>query len=482
MSAIKQLAGQTAIYGVSSILGRLLNYVLVPIHTNSFSTSDYGIISEFYAFVAFLVVLLLFGMETTFFRFVNKSEEKANTFNQAFTIVVVLNAVFIIGVLFGAQSIANWMHYPAYSEYVVWFGFILVFDAISSILLAKLRFNNEPKRFATVQLASIGVVVLLNLVFIYGFLPHYPEFGIGFIFLANLCGSLIKPILLLKDIKQVKLIWNWTVTKAMLVFALPLTIAGFAGIINETMDRILIKRLLIDEGVEYAQSQVGIYSGVYKLSIIITIFIQAFRYAAEPFFFAQEKNKDKDKVYSRVMTYFVMVLSLIFLIITLYIDIFKWFIPNEAYWVGLHIVPILLLANVFLGIYYNQSIWYKLADKTRFGAYIAIGGAIVTLAMNVTLIPIIGYTGSAWATFTVYLLMMIASYILGQRYYPIKYNLRKVFAFLITAILLFGIDHYIEIDNMLLSYSFKSFLVILYVGLVFFIENPIKMLRKNNKL
>jgi len=477
MSTIKALAGQTAVYGLSSILGRLLNYLLVPIHTNTFSTSDYGIISEFYAFVAFLVVVLMFGMETTFFRFVNKSEDKEKTFNQAFSIVSIFNAIFIILILVFSQSIANWMGYPNHANYVIWFGFILVFDATSSVIMAKLRYKNQPKRFAFVQLTSIGVMIALNLIFIYGLLPYYPDFGIGYIFIANLFGSLVKPIMLIKEIRQIKLIWDWVVAKAMLVFALPLVIAGFAGIINETIDRILIKRLVIPEygdPVKYAQSQVGIYSGVYKLSIIITLFIQAFRYAAEPFFFSQEKNKDKDKVYSKVMTYFVGVVSLIFLVITVFIEVFKWFIPNEAYWEGLHIVPILLLANVCLGIYYNQSIWYKLADKTRFGAYIAIGGALITLIMNIVLIPIMGYTGSAWATLTVYFLMMVASYFLGQRYYPIKYNLRKVLAFLIGALILFGIDKLISVDILWLSYLFKAILITIFVGLIFFIENPFK--------
>ena len=481
MSTIKSLAGQTAVYGLSSILGRLLNYLLVPIHTDTFETHEYGIISEFYAFVAFLVVVLMFGMETTFFRFVNKSEDKEKTFNQAFSIVGLLNAVFIVLILLFSQSIATWMQYPNHADYVIWFGFILVFDATSSIIMAKLRFKNQPKRFAMVQLISIGVMVGLNLIFIYGFLPHYPDFGIGYIFIANLCGSLIKPVLLLPEIRQIRLVWDWMVAKTMLVFALPLVIAGFAGIINETIDRILIKRLVFTETgdpVKYAQSQVGIYSGVYKLSIIITLFIQAFRYAAEPFFFAQEKNKNKDKVYSKVMTYFVIVVSLIFLVITLYIDIFKWFIPNEAYWEGLHIVPPLLLANVCLGIYYNQSIWYKLADKTRFGAYIAIVGAIITMVMNIALIPVMGYTGSAWTTLTVYFLMMVASYILGQRYYPIKYNLRKVFAFLIAAIILFALDWLVPIDSVWLGYVFKTILVGLFIGLIFFIENPLKEFRK----
>ncbi|MFD1553128.1 polysaccharide biosynthesis protein [Putridiphycobacter roseus] len=477
MSVIKKLAGQTAIYGLSSIVGRLLNYLLVPLHTYFFTTSEYGVISEFYAYVAFLVVFLMFGMETTFFRFVNGAKDKEKTFNQAFSIVLSINVVFLGTVLLFAQPIASWMMYPEHANYVIWFAFILAFDALSAVLLAKLRFQNKAKKFALIQLSSIGVTIILNLFFLFVLLPIYPEFGIGFIFIANLFASLIKPLFLWKEIKAIRLVWDKFLVRTMVIFALPMVIAGFAGIVNETIDRILLKRLLIDKGVEYAQSQVGIYSANYKLSIIITLFIQAFRYAAEPFFFAQEHNKDKAKIYSTVMTYFVIVVSLIFLGVTLYLDIFKWFI-NERYWEGLKVVPILLMANIFLGIYYNQSIWYKLANKTKFGAYIAIGGAIITLSLNILFIPHFGYVGSAWATLIVYFLMMLASHFLGQKYYPIKYNLRKVLTFIIVAWLLYLLSRLVQFDNGILQYGFRTILLFVFVGVVFFIENPLKLLQK----
>jgi len=480
LSTIKKLAGQTAIYGLSSIIGRLLNYLLVPIYTlkGNYAPAEYGIISEFYAYVSFVVVLLMFGMETTFFRFITKSNDKEKTFNQAFTIVLLVNTIFLTCILLFSQSISNSIGYPNMQQYVIWFAFILVFDACSSLFLAKLRHLEKPKEFAIVQLTSIGVNILFNLIFIYWFLQSNRDFGIGFVFLANLLSSVVKPVMLYKYIIKVKLVWDKIVVKSMVWFATPLLIGSFAGIVNETLDRILLKNLLLGKGAEYAQSQVGIYSANYKLSIIITLFIQAFRYAAEPFFFAQEKNKDKSKVYSKVMTYFVIVVSLIFLGVTLYIDIFKWFIPNEAYWEGLTVVPILLMANVFLGIYYNQSIWYKLADKTKFGAYIAIGGALITISLNVLLIPYYGYVGSAWATLIVYFLMMVASHILGQKHYPIKYNLRKVFTFILLAVILFFIDKVVGIDKTILSYVFKTVLIGIFLGAVMFIENPLKSFRK----
>ena len=476
---IKQLAGQTAVYGVSSILGRLLNYLLVPIHTWAFQPTQYGVVSEFYAYVAFLVVLLTFGMETTFFRFVNKSEDKEKTFNQAFSLVLVLNIIFLTTVFTFADQIAAWMLYPDYSSYVVWFGLILAVDATSSIFLAKLRYKNEPKRFAIIQLSSIGVNIVLNLFFLFVlFDKNDPDsLGIGYIFLANLFASLIKPVLLYKDVLQFRFIWNTVLMKSMLIFATPLVIASFAGIINETLDRILIKRLLIDKGADYAQAQVGIYSACYKLSILINLFIQAYRYAAEPFFFAHEKHKDKNKIYSDVMTYFIIIVTLIFLVISLNLDIFKWFIPNQSYWEGLKIVPILLLANVCLGIYYNQSIWYKLANKTIYGAYISIIGAILTLSLNFLLIPSFGYIGAAWTTLAVYASMMVISYYAGQRVYPIKYNLRKAGLYLFSALIFYGIGSIIDTDSLALQTLLRGLFILLFIVIVWYMEKPARFFR-----
>ncbi|MEO9532473.1 MAG: oligosaccharide flippase family protein [Crocinitomicaceae bacterium] len=488
MSVIKKLAGQTAIYGVSSILGRLLNYLLVPLHTSEtygFGESDYGIISEFYAFVAFFIVLLTFGMETTFFRFVNRSEDKEKTFNQAASIVIVLSSLFLITVVIFSQSIANWMGYPDYQNFVIWFAAILAVDATTSLFLAKLRFRNEAKKFALIQLSSIGVNILLNLIFILGFWDNtQPELslGIGFIFLANLISSFVKPLLLFKEVSLFRFVWDKAMAKAMFIFALPLAIAGFAGIVNETIDRILVKRLLMGDGtpeqLEYAQAQVGIYSANYKLSILITIFIQAFRYAAEPFFFSLEKDEGKDKVYSKVMTYFIAIVTLMFLVISLNLDLFKWFIPNTSYHEGLKVVPILLLANICLGIYYNQSIWYKLADKTKFGAYIAIGGAILTLALNFALIPVFGYLGAAWTTLAVYFSMMVASHILGQKHYPIKYNLRKAGLYTFSALILFSIGYFIDYGSVLVKTIVSMILILIYLLIFIKMERPLKLLRK----
>jgi O-antigen/teichoic acid export membrane protein len=497
MSLIKKLAGQTAIYGLSSILGRLLNYLLVPLHTLVFTKSEYGIVSEFYAYVAFLVVFLTFGLETTFFRFVNKSRDPEKTFNEVFSLVLVINGIFLLFVLFFAQRIADLMLFPDYKNFVIWFACILVFDASSSLLMAKLRQQNNARKFALIQLSSIGLNIALNLLFIlyakrevdagnadgFAAMLYSPAIGIGYIFIANLGSSLLKPLLLYKELSSFKFDFHWPAAQRLLLFAAPLAIAGFAGIVNETIDRPMIKYILLAQGetLEYATGQVGIYSANYKLSILITLFIQAFRYAAEPFFFAQEKNADKAKIYSRIMTWFVIVVTTIFIVISLNLEIFKWFIPNPDYWIGIGVVPILLLANVFLGIYYNQSIWYKLADKPMYGAWIAIGGAILTVTLNLATIPLFGYVGSAWTTLIVYFSMTVASWYLGQKYYPIRYNLRKVLLYIGSAVLLVLLGLVLTFDSNAVTFVIHFVLLLLFAGLVLFIERPLSKLRKTPK-
>lgn len=476
------MAGQTAMYGLSSIIGRLLNYFLTPLYVYFYAPDEYGVVSEFYAYVAFFVVLLTFGMETTFFRWVNKAEneEKAKKiFNQATSLILIINGLFLLFGLFFSQSFANWMQHPEYQNFVIWFLIILVVDATSSMFLAKLRYREEAKRFAKIQLSSIGVNILLNVFFVFVLLePENDPVGIGYIFLANLVSSLVKPAMLWNEIKEYRWVWDQAMAKALMIFAAPLALAGFAGIINETFDRILIKRLLMGQGVDYAEAQVGIYSANYKLSILITIFIQAYRYAAEPFFFSQEKNKEKDKVYSKVMTYFVIVVALIFLGISLNLEIFKWFMPNKSYWTGLSVVPVLLLANVCLGIYYNQSIWYKLANKPIYGAYIALIGAVITIGLNLLLIPFFGFHGAAYTTLITYFTMMVLSYVWGKRIYPIKYNLRKVFLYGFSAILLYFLGRLLTFENFWLTFILHNFFVLLFISIVMFMERPLQLLRK----
>lgn len=476
---IKQLLGQTAVYGLSSIVGRLLNYLLVPLYTAVFANpSDYGVVSELYAWVAFLVVLLTFGMETSFFRFLQDKEDKEKVFVNSFLTVIGINVLFFAVLLFFNQNIADLMLYSDHNEYIILLGAIVCIDAVTALPLAKLRAENKAFQFAGIQLSSIGVNIILNLVFMIGlFDPARPEEGVLFILFANLFASLVKPLLLYKHFLHLRFTFDKVLAKEMLWYAFPLVIAGFAGIINETLDRILLKHLLYDGSTQVslkiAEAQVGIYSACYKLAMLVTILLQAYRYAAEPFFFAQLKNQDKNKVYSKVMNVFIAMVCLVFLVVSLNIDFFKLFIRNEAYYVGLKVVPILLLANVFLGIYYNQSIWYKLSGQTKFGAFIAIGGALLTVVLNVVFIPIYGYMASAWATLIVYASQMIASYLLGQKHYPIAYNLRKFALYLVGALLVYFIASFELFSSGIMKTIFNNTLILGYLLMVYKLEKSL---------
>ena len=475
---IKKLFGEIAIYGLSSIIGRLLNYLLVPLYTYVFiNPADYGVVSELYAWVAFLIVILTFGMETAFFKFIQNEGDQKNVFSTALSALLSLNSVFFLVVLLFYQDIASLLLYEDHGEYIVMLGAIVSIDAISALPLAKLRAEEKAKRFSIIQLSSIAVNIILNVIFLlFCFDYNNPEQGVFYIFLANLIASLVKPIFLLKSFTLIRGI-DRSLLKRMLVFSFPLAIAGFAGIINETLDRILLKQMLYTpenpSSLDYAEAQVGIYSASYKLAMLIAILLQAYRYAAEPFFFSQMKNQDRNKIYSQIMNVFIAFVCGIFLLVTLNIDIFKYFIQNETYWVGLQVVPILLMANIFLGIYYNQSIWFKLSGKTKFGAYIALFGASLTVLINILYIPKFGYMACAWATLIVYFTQMVISYILGQRHYPIPYNLKKFIFYISLALALFFLSPYIKVDNFTVNLFIQNSLLLMFVLTAVYIERRV---------
>ncbi|MDG1331707.1 MAG: oligosaccharide flippase family protein [Crocinitomicaceae bacterium] len=450
MNPLKSLLGQTAIYGLPTIVGRLLNYFLVPLYTapDAFTPAEYGTLSELYAWVAFLIILLPLGMETAFFRFINSKDNKDEVFRNSFLTVIVFSSLFFVVMFFASQGIANGLGYPDHSEFITTLALVVCIDAITALPMAKLRANNEARRFSIIHFSAIVINIGLNLIIIKVLFDGIdPMTAIWFILMANVLASSVKIIGTHQEFLSLKWKINQELAIEMLKYSFPLVIAGFAGIVNETLDRVMMKPLLMKAGNsnEYSLTQVGVYSACYKLAMIVTIFLQAYRYAAEPFFFAQSKNKDRNKIYVKVMNYFIAGVCLVFLGVTLNIDIFKHFIRSEEFWVGLGVVPILLVANVFLGIYYNQSIWYKLSGQTRFGAYISIGGAAITILINLIFIPIYGYWASAWATLIVYGLQMVASYMLGQKYYPIKYNLRKFGLYFGLAIVLFFVAKFLNI-------------------------------------
>ena len=473
---IKRLLGQTAVYGLSSIIGRLLNYLLVPLYTYVFADpADYGVVSELYAWVAFLIVLLTFGMETAYFRFIQDNEDKDAPFSNAFFVVAGVCVLFFTVLLTFNNEIERLIILDGHNEYILLLGAIVCIDAITALPLAKLRAEEKAMQFAGIQFTSIGINIILNLIFMLVlFDKTRPEEGVLFILAANLCASVVKPLLLYNQFRRIKLVFDWTLAKTMLIYAAPLVIAGFAGIINETLDRILLKQIIYDpqnpSSFHEAVAQVGIYSACYKLAMLVTILLQAYRYAAEPFFFSQMKNEDRNKIYVNVMNLFIAVVCLVFLVVSLNIELFKHFIQNESYWAGLSVVPILLMANVFLGIYYNQSVWYKLSGKTQFGAYIAIGGALTTILINVIFIPTYGYLASAWATLIVYFLQMMASYFLGQRFYPIPYNQKKFALYIGVSLVLFFVGNLVQTSSTIFNLLFNNILIATFILLVYFLE------------
>lgn len=489
MNPLKKLASQTAIYGLSSILGRLLNYLLVPLYTRVFTPEQYGIVTEMYAYVSFLIIILTYGMETAFFRFSQSQTNKQNVYSTTLISILFTSAIFIIIINIYAKPIASVIGYENKSHYINWFAWIIGLDAISTIPFAKLREQKKAKTFAALRLINIFVNIFFNLFFLVylpqvinnsnHFLYHIAhklydsQMGEGYVFISNLIASAFTLLLLAPSFLKIKWYFDIQLWKNMLRYALPLLVAGLAGMTNETMDRILIKYLLPKD---ISMVQLGIYGACYKVSILMTIFTQAFRFAAEPFFFAQEKESGSAQLYADVMKYFTMVGMIIFLAIMLFIDIVQQFI-GEQYRVGIGVVPILLLANVFFGMFFNLSIWYKLSGKTRYGAALSLFGAAITIFLNFLLIPLMGYMGAAWATLICYFSMLVASYIIGQKKYYIPYDIGRITLIIMAAIAIYFISDLLsDVFSQALKYVFNTILLILYLALLFFLER----LKKRN--
>lgn len=481
---LKKLVSQTAVYGLSQIVGRFINYLLVPLHTALFAAGDYGINTLMYSYVTFLNVLLTYGMETAFFRFSEKQDSPKAAYSTALSSLLVSSISFAILITLISGPVAGWIRIPDHPEYVTVFAWIIALDAISAVPFAFLRHQNKALKFAIVKNINIFTNILLNLYFLllcpwvqekYGvLLPLFEgRVDIGQIFLANLIASIITIPMLWQEIRAIRdAAFNAQLWKEMLRYGLPLMVVGFAGMINETLDRIVLTYVYDDpaEGLRVT----GIYGANYKLSILMSLFIQAFRYAAEPFFFSQAKTDQKRTMYAEVMNYFVLVCLVLFLMVTLFLDQFKYFI-NDSYWEGLTVVPILLIANLFLGIYFNLSIWYKLSDQTGKGAQISIIGAVITLVANFLLVPILGYLGSAWATLICYASMAVICYAMGAKYYPIPYTLLRIVAYLSIAMVLYGAGLFTAQFDSPLHYTLNALMIVGFAAFGYLFERKNKV-------
>lgn len=481
INPLKRLAGETAVYGLGTIVPRLLNYFLVPFYTRIFDEAAYGQITELYAWVAIVMVLLTYGMETAFFRYANQEKDSSKVFNTATTSLLFTSIAFILVVILFLGDISSAIQYEGNSEYIIILALIVAIDAFTSLPFAYLRYKNKAKRFSFIKITSVLVNIFLNFLFLLIIPKLFAEKVnelmvyrdsqlIVFVFVANLISTIVSLLLLLPELKVFRIQLDKMMLRKMLAYGLPILIIGFAGMINEVSDKILLKYLLPEE--VDAQAQIGIYGANYKLAILMTLFIQMFRYAAEPFFFAESDKKNAREIYSQVMTYFVIFTFIIFLGITLYMDIFKYFI-GPAFWSGLMIVPIVLAAKLFLGVFYNLSVWYKLTNKTLYGAVIAIFGAMVTIGLNIILIPKYGFIGAAWANFFCYLSMMLISYFWGRKVYKVNYQVKKILVYALLAGCIYYLSTIISVGNSYVGFLINSSLFLTYVVIVFVKERKI---------
>ena len=490
MGILKKLAGDSAIYGLSSIVGRFLNYLLVPLHTNVFSDpGQYGAVTEIYAYISFLLIVFTYGMETAFFHFSNKYPDHKNRVFATGTIsLLVSTIIFSGGIILYSDTISGLLDYKSNPEYIIWMALILGFDALTAVPFARLRQQGRSKKFAALKLFGIGVNIFFNVLFFLvlpvwfkseeGFLYsialkiYNPDTGAGYVFISNMFASLLTLIAMSGSFRIKIADFDFRLWKESLLYAAPLLVAGMAGMINETLDRVLIRHLVADG--ENAIVQLGIYGACYKLSILMTLFIQAFRYAAEPFFFSQFGKKDAGKNYALVTKYFTITCSIVFLGVMMYIDVFKYFI-GPAYRSGMGVVPILLLANMCLGIFFNLSMWYKMTGKTSYGIYFTLFGAAITITLNVILVPLMGYMGAAWATLGCYFLMMVASYITGQIKYPVPYETAKILKYIFIAIALYLVslifEKYVE-PGAIIRYTFNTLCLAGYLYYLSRVERP----------
>ncbi|MBC6606205.1 polysaccharide biosynthesis C-terminal domain-containing protein [Hymenobacter sp. BT188] len=490
MSVAKKLASQTAVYGLSSILGRALTFALVPLYTAQFVPGEYGIVTELYTYVAFLNILFTYGMETAYFRFANRpGTDRRQLYNQVMSMLLT-SSLLLSGLLVVLSGpLAEILGYPDRAIYIVWLALVLGLDAIVAVPFARLRLENKAKKFAAIRFTNTLLNVGLSLFFIVfcrdvyegRMLPelrplvariYNPELGVGYIFLINLIANALYVPLLWRELLDFRFRLNLAPLRPMLQYAYPLMLMGMAGMVNELIDRIMLKYWL-PEGFYPSQSNLtalGIYGACYKLAIFMSLVIQAFRYAAEPFFFSQAADKNSPATFAVVLKWFTLCCAVIFVVISVFIEDFGLLLRSPEYRTGLAIVPILLLANLFLGVYYNLSVWFKLTDRTYFGTYISVGGAILTVVLNLLLIPILGYMGSALATLACYFMMAAICWWLGNRYFPIPYPVLRISAWLLLAVGLVAATWFITIEDYWLRHAFHLVVCLAFVGGIFLVE------------
>ncbi len=476
LSSIKKLAGQTFWYGMSSIFGRFLNYLLTPLLVTIFASGDYGKISTLFTIAAFLNIVYTYGLETSYFRF-SSVQPEPKVYSTCASSILLTTTLFTGILLLLVKQFADFFEMPRHPEYISWVILIVAADTLSVMPFAKLRYEGRPRKFAAIKILNILINVGLVVFFLVVCKNAYekdadnlfatiynPKIGLGYVIIANLAASVLTLLLLSRELLQFRFRLNLSFWKEMMQYSWPLIIVGFGGIINETIDRIMLLKLYPGT-TEQAFSQSGIYSANYKLAVLIVLFIQAFRMGAEPFFFKQSASENAQRTYARVMKFFVIACCFCFLSVTLFLDIWKYFMgtAHPEYYSGLKVVPILMTAKIFLGIYYNLSIWYKIKNRNLLGAWITLGGAAITILFNWIFIPVWGYTACAIATILCYGFMMVTSYLLGQKHYPIPYAWKKILAYIVICLLMFGLHQAFLLLN--LNHWINRGVAVFFIGL-----------------
>ena len=478
MAGLKSLAKETAIYGVSSIVGRFLNYLLVPVYTIALpaSSGGYGVVTNIYAWVALILVLLTCGMETGFFRFANKGQDDPmRVYSTTLLSVSIGSLVFVaLGLLF-LEPIAGWLEYGEHPWYIGMMMIVVAMDAIQSIPFAYLRYKKRPIKFAALKLLFIFLNIALNL-FYYVILEGN---DVGYAFLFNLVCTSVVMVCMIPELRGFTYVLDKELLKRMLRYSLPLVILGVAGILNQVADKIIFPFVYPDEAA--ATIQLGIYGAASKIAMIMAMFTQAFRFAYEPFVFGKSKEKDSREMYAQAMKFFIIFTLLAFLAVMFYLDILRHVIGRD-YWDGLRVVPIVMAAEIFMGIYFNLSFWYKLIDETRWGAYFSLTGCIILILMNIFLVPKYGYIACAWAGFTGYGVAMLLSYFVGQKKYPIQYDLKAIGMYVLLAAVLYVAAEYVSIDNIYLRMAYRTVLLLLFIAYVVKRDLPLNQIPILNKL
>lgn len=452
------------------VLPRLLNYLLLtPFYTRVFEKTSYGVITELYAYVVFLLVILTYGMETGYFRYASNSNQKERIYTTVLGTVFITSTLFIISMLLWGGSVSKTLGYAANPEYFKWLAIIVGIDAFASIPFARIRLYNKAVKYALIRIVEVSINIGLNIFFLY-YCPRHPdtqlvsmlyreEIGVGYVLISNMVASISKLILLLFEILAAfKSSYDWKQIGILLKYSFPLLVAGLAGTINEALDRILLKHLLPPD--QNPMEQLGIYGANYKMAVLMTLFVQMFKYAAEPFFFSKSEEKNAKKLYADVMTFFVVAGLFIFLLVNLYLDYFILFI-GKSFREGSHIVPVILMANLVMGIFFNLSIWYKLTNKTMIGAALVILGALITVIINTIYIPRYGYVASAWAHLICYSMMVLLSFLWSRKYYAVPYNTGRILIYIGFALVIYFFNE-LFLQNIL---KFKETIRLLLMGL-----------------